>query len=244
MWKDPSSALDGPGDIDSMAERADWPTVVREFRAWSGQHGFGPVVLCTHRPGILIVVACEGAAPVRLLQMDVYSRHVFRGATLVTARQLGPLMQIDSRGFRRLVPGAEALLVLLRAARRGGNPPHEQTLNRYLDLLRRDREGAERLAAVVGLPLHVVRALAVGRWERRQLAAFELRAALKLMIDPRELGTCLLRDYRRMRRCELVNSLERGRRVSGNRAAWLTEIRRTHIVIEAQAEPTPSSPEP
>jgi hypothetical protein len=242
VWKDPRSAFEGEGDIDSVAERADWPAVVGAFGEWSRRHGFGPVVLCTHYPDLLIVVACDGERPTRLLQMDVYACHVFRGTTLVTARQLGPLMHLDPRGFRRLRPGAEALLVLLRAARRGGGRPAERVTGPQLERIGADRDGARRLAQAIGLPLGFVRSLGEDRWGRRELAAFELRAALGLLA-PRELARCVLRDYRRIRGCTLVDALARGRRVDGDRAEWLTEIRRTHDVHDTYGTTT-SRPEP
>ena len=237
VWKDTVSAFEGEGDIDSVAEHMDWPAVVSEFRGWSQEYGLGPVVLCTHYPDVLIMAACDGEGPMRLVQMDVYAKHVFRGTTLISARQLGPLMHLDPRGFRRLRPGAEALLVLLRAARRGGGQPAEHVTDARLEQIQADPDGAERLAKAIGLSPRFVRSLEEGTWTRRELAAFELRAALGLCA-PRELARCVLRDYRRIRGCALVDALARGRRVEGDRTDWLSVIRRTHVVHDAEG-PTP-----
>jgi len=233
IWKRPDSALEGDGDIDSVASTGDWPSILREYRAWASEHSLEPVVLCTHIPGALVLAACSGEAPTRLLQLDVYARHVFRGATLIQAGELQPFMELDPRGFRRLRPGAEALLVLLhRGIRRGGRPGDPGTRSGIVDLLQRDPEGAEQLASAIGLPVPVVRAVRDGDWEGSSLLIFELRTALRLLRDPRELGRCMAVDYRRFRGCSLSDALSAGRRVPGNRAEWLREIRRSHTVYE------------
>ena len=235
VWKRPDSALQGDGDIDSVASAADWPSILREYRDWASLHNFEPVVLCTHIPFAPVLAACAGEAPTRLLQMDVSSRHVFRGANLIDARALGPFMELDPRGFRRLRPGAEGLLVFLHEGiRRGGRPAGAGERNGFTHLLRRDPEGAERLASAIGLPVRVVDALQSGDWERWSLLTFELRAVSRLLSDPRELRRCIALDYRRLRRCSLMDALRDGRRVPGDRAEWLRDIRRSHTVYEAE----------
>jgi hypothetical protein len=125
------------------------------------------------------------------------------------------------------------LLVFLQEnVRRGGRPGDAGDRKEIADLMRRDPEGAEQLATAVGLPVQVVRALQAGHWERRSLMTFELRAVSRLLSDPRELRRCVALDYRRFRRCSLIDALRHGRRVSGNRADWLQEVRRTHTVYE------------
>jgi hypothetical protein len=236
VWKRPDSALYGDGDIDSVASTDDWETIVREFRAWAFEHRFGPVVACTHIPSLLVIAACDGDSPTRLLQMDIYSRHVFRGTSLVDADALQPFMRHDDRGFRRLRPGAEALLVLLHeGVRHGGRPAEGGLAHATLDQVRRDPEGAYQLASAIGLPRQIIRAVERGEWERWPLVAFELRAALRLR-NPKELAVCVARDYRRFRRCALLNALRDGRQVSGERKAWLREVGRSHIVYDVDAE--------
>jgi len=233
VWKRPDTALEGDGDIDSVAATDDWPSILQVYRDWASEHGLQPVLRCTHMPGALVLAACAGEAPTRLLQMDVYSRQLFRGATLIQARELQPLMVLDPRGFRRLRPGAEGLLGLLHnSIRRGGRPGDGAQSTFIVDLLRRDPEGAEQLASAVGLPVRVVRALLSGDWERWPILTFELRAVLRLLGDPRELRRCIAVDYRRFRRCSLIDALRDGRRVPGDRAAWLREVRRSHTVYE------------
>jgi hypothetical protein len=235
VWKRPDSALDGDGDVDALGSAREWGAVVAEFRHWSQEQQLGPVVACTHVPDLLVLAACAGEHPTRLLQMDVYSCRVFRGARFASAEDLRPLMRLDERGFRRLRPGAEGLLLLLaEGVRRGGAPADTLTAEGIAELLRRDPEGVEETAAVLGPrgrhALAGARALVEGRWDRRALVLFELSSAFRLLSDPRELTACLARDVRRLRRCGLLRALEAGRRVPGDPDRWLDEIRRTHSV--------------
>jgi hypothetical protein len=180
----------------------------------------------------LILVACAGEKPTRLLQLDVYSHHLFRGAPLVAANELVPLARLEEQGYRRLRAGAEALLLLLRRLPRGGRvlaPPVREPI---LELLRSDPAGAAELAALLGFPPRALRAFEAGGWDRRSSFAFELRAASRLLLHPAELRACIGLDYRRLQGCSLVRALERGRRVEGDRSEWLSMIARTHRIEE------------
>jgi hypothetical protein len=206
--------------------------VVRAFRSWAREEGIGPVIQCRHFAGLLILVACAGEGPTRLLQLDVYSRHLFRGAPVVSADELVPLTGLDEHGYRRLRPGAEALLLLLRRLPRGGRPPSPAALAPILELLATDPAGGAELAALLGFPSRTLRTLQAGGWDRRSSLGFELRAASRLLIHPAELRACIALDYRRLRGCTLVETLEQGRRVEGDRSEWLSMIARTHQVEE------------
>ncbi len=230
VWKRPESALTGEGDVDSFAAEDDWGRVYEEFRAWAYEHELGPIVRCAHFSGLLILVACDGELPTRLLQLDVYGRHTFRGSTLLRASALLPLTELDRLGFRRLRAGAEGLIRLLRVTRRGGRPPSDQNMAQVLELLREDWEGAERLAAAVKFPARALRALEEGSWDRGAMLRFELRAAKRLFSDANELTSCVVRDLRSLRGCPLVSTLERGRRVEGERSDWLRYIAKSHVV--------------
>jgi hypothetical protein len=238
VWKRSESALEGDGDVDALGSETEWGLVVDEFRAWAQQRALGPVVACTHFPDLLVLAACEGERPTRLLQMDVSSYQVFRGARFASASDLRPLMRTDARGFRRLRPGAEGLLLLLaEGVRRGGRPVDAPTAKGIARLLRQDPEGVEETASVIGAPgrhaLAGARALAGGGWDRRALVLLELSSAFRLLRDPRELTACFARDARGFRKCGLVRALEAGRRVPGDRNRWLDEMRRSHSVYEA-----------
>lgn len=238
VWKSPESAFAGEGDVDSVAAESEWPILVQEFREWAREEGIGPVIQCRHFSGLLILVACAGETPMRLLQLDVYSRHLFRGAPLVTADELVPLTGLEAQGYRRLRPGAEALLLLLRRLPRGGRALAPVGRPPILELLRTDPGGAAELAELVGFPPGALRTFEAGGWDRRSSLAFEVRAASRLLLRPAELLTCVTLDYRRLRGCSLVESLEQGRRVDGDRSKWLSEIARTHRVEET-TPPTP-----
>jgi hypothetical protein len=223
--------------VDSVASEQEWPMVVRELRTWARQEGLGPVIQCRHFSGLLILVACAGERPTRLLQLDVYSRHLFRGAPVVTADELVPLTRLEE-GYRRVRPGAEALLLLLRQLPRGGRTPSPAARAPILELLATDPAGAAELAALLGFPPRALRTLQNGGWDRGSSLAFELRAASRLLLHPAELRACIALDYRRIRGCSLVESLEQGRRVEGDRSEWLSMIARTHPVEETRP-PTP-----
>jgi hypothetical protein len=238
VWKSPDSAFAGDGDVDSMAAESEWPVVAREFRSWARELGAGPLIRCTHFPGLLILVACSGQAPTRLLQLDVYSRHVFRGVAVATARELVPFTQAEPSGYRRLRPGGEALLLLLRSMRRGGRDVSPAARDRIVELLRADPAGAAQLASLLGFPANALAAFESGGWGRRSCLAFELRVASTLLRHPADLWACLALDYRRLRGCSLVQSLEQSRRIDGDRAEWLAAIGGTHLVEDGSAPTT------
>jgi hypothetical protein len=238
VWKSPESAFAGQGDVDSVAAESEWPLVVQEFRRWARAQGFGPAVQCTHFSGLLILVACAGERPTQLLQLDVYSRHLFRGVPVITAEELVPLSGPDERGFRRLRPGAEALLLLLHRLPRGGAALAPEDRTAILELVRTDPVGAEELATCLGFPERVLRAFESGGWDRRKALAFELRIVSRLLLRPQQLRECLALDYRRLRGCSLVETLQQGRRIDGDRSEWLSEIARTHSVTDTSL-PTP-----
>jgi hypothetical protein len=232
VWKSPESAFESAGDVDALASQRDWEVVLETYRSWALERRLGPVIACTHIPDLLVLVACEAD---RLLQMDVYSHRAFRGPRLASAGALGPLMQLDERGFRRLRPGAEGLLLFLAAGvRPGGRPTDAGTTARVASLLRTDPEGVEEAARALGKPgkhaLAAARAVASGDWNRGALLRLEARSVLRLLSDPRELATCLVRDARRLRPCALIEALEAGRRVPADAAEWLREIGRSHAV--------------
>jgi hypothetical protein len=101
-----------------------------------------------------------------------------------------------------------------------------------LELLATDPAGAAELAALLDFPPRALRTLEVGGWDRRSTLAFELRAASRLLLHPTELQACIALDLRRLRGCTLVETLEQGRRVEGDRSEWLSTIARTHRVEE------------
>jgi hypothetical protein len=232
VWKSAASAFAGDGDVDAMAVESEWPVIAREFRNWARDLGADPVIRCTHFPGLLILVACWGHAPTRLLQLDVYSRHLFRGVEVATPQELLPFTETEESGYRRLRPGAEGLLLLLRGMRRGGRAVAPGARERIRALLQRDPAGAARLALLLGFPMSALADFESGGWDRRSCLEFELRVVSMLVRRPADLLACLALDYRRFRGCALVELLERTRRVETDRSEWLPAIEKTHLVEE------------
>jgi len=227
VWKGRPETRGISGDVDSVCAADEWPAALDVFYEWASQNACEPVVACDHFPGLRILAACSGSRPASLLQLDLYAQHVFRGATLVDARRLRPLM-IDGP-YRRLRPGAEGLLQLILRTRGGGRHPHNVPASPALGLVSDDVEGAKQLASLVGLRPDVVDAVSTGGWSQRAFVSLELRS-LRALASPSELRRCVVRDYRRARPCALVAALERGRVVSGDKARWLQEVGLSHVV--------------
>ena len=223
--------------MDSVAPAGEWETIVAEFRSWARHEQLGVVVVCRHIPGLLVLAACMGDRPTRLLQLDVYAERVFRGAPLVRAASLRELMEVDSRGFRRLGPGAEGLLRLFgEGLRAGGKPPPAGTAQTIGRLLRDDPEGVEQASRAVGArgpsALAVANALAGGGWDRRAALRLESRSLLELLRDPRQLAVSVRRDLRRLRPCGVLQALEAGRTIPGDPGLWLARESASHTVYD------------
>jgi hypothetical protein len=231
VWKNADRALEGEGDIDSVAPKDAWPALVDEFRRWARESRIGPVVACSHAPGTLVVVGCAGRTPTRLLQLDVYERV----AGVADASALEPVMEKDPRGFRRLRPGAEGLLLLLAITRRGARRPRSaHDLERVAQLVTDDPDGARCVASCLGdvgpRALAGATAVAAGRWDRRPMLALEFGYLVRALRDPRPRAAWLAFVLRGRRRCPVLLALARGRVVPGDLAAWLDEVARSHRV--------------
>jgi hypothetical protein len=237
VWKSPRSALEGQGDVDSTAPAGEWETIVAEFRSWARDEQLGAVVVCPHIPGLLVLAACIGEGPPRLLQLDVYAERVFRGAPLVGAASLRKLMQTEPQGFRRLRPGAEGLLRLCgEGIRRGGKPADSGTAQAIARLLQKDPEGVQQACAVLGArgphALAVAHALARGGWDRRAALRLESMSLLGLLQEPRQLVVNVRRDLRRLRPCGVLRALEAGRTIPGDPGLWLARESLSHTVYD------------
>jgi hypothetical protein len=237
VWKSPRSALEGEGDVDSVAPAGEWETIVTEFRSWAREEQLGAVIVCRHIPGLLVLTACMGERPTRLLQLDVYAERVFRGAPLFRAAALRELMEKDSKGFRRLRPGAEGLLHLFgEGLRAGGRPPGAGTARTIGRLLRDDPEGVRQASGVLGArgpsALAVANALARGGWDRRAALQLESRSLLELLRDPRQLTVSVRRDLRLLRPCGVLRALEAGRTIPGDPGPWLARESASHTVYD------------
>lgn len=122
IWKNADAALSGSGDMDSAAPTRDWDVILREFRRWASENELGPVTACRHVHGVLFILTLDKKRST-FVELDVNARQYFRGWTMFRAEDLAPLMELDERGFRRLRPGAEGVMLLLgNGARWGGRP--------------------------------------------------------------------------------------------------------------------------
>jgi len=227
VWKNADSALAGQGDVDSLAPRAAWPLIVAEFRAWARASELGPVVVCRHTPGALIVVGSLPSTPTRLLQLDVYDR----AARVVPAERLVGASELDTRGFRRLRPGAEGLLLLLVHARRAGRPPRRlEDLWTVRRLLSDDPGGAElasEMLGPVGAPAVAgAKAVLADSWSRRAMLGLEPVYAVGAVRDLRRRATWLRFKLTRGHRCPVLTALASGRVVSEDLGAWLDRVER------------------
>jgi hypothetical protein len=232
VWKNADAAISGNGDVDSMAPPRAWGGISGEFRAWAASFGAGPVVTCTHAPGSLVAVACVGADRRELAQLDVYERV----GRIAHAELISTAAELDPRGFRRLPPGAEGLLLLLALSRRPGRKPKSpDALVRIGSLLRSDPEGAEKASRGVGLggslALRGARAVADGRWNVRAMAALELVYAERAIVAPsRRLAWLRFRLSRES--CPVLGALADGRRIQGDVDAWLRAVSSNHTVFD------------
>jgi hypothetical protein len=232
VWKNADAAISGSGDVDSVAPRRAWGGAVAEFRAWALATGLGPVVICTHAPGSLVAVACVGSDRRELAQLDVYERV----GRIAHADSISAAAELDQRGFRRLRPGAEGLLLLLASSRRPGRKPESpETLARIRSLLRSDPDGAEKAARSVGmggsLALLGARAVAEGRWSVGAMSALELVYAQRAILEPAQRLAWLQFRLRHESRCPVLEALADGRRIRSDVDVWLRAVRSNHSVI-------------
>jgi hypothetical protein len=235
VWKNVDQALAGHGDIDSAAVPEDRGVLLHEFREWASNHGMGPIFACPHLPGSVLGVAVRDRE--ELVELQLCEQAFFRGSVLFTGRDLAPLMEMDERGFRRLRPGAEGLLLLFyNSLRRGGLPVlHGEKAVRPLELMRRDPEGVERASRLFGPvrshALKFARAAMDGGWSRGSAIRVELWAAVRGPLNPLMLAARLELRARNLGTCPLLPVLNRGRRLHGNVDEWLLRVARSHDPI-------------
>lgn len=233
--------LVGEGDVDLVAPPAEWSEVEEEFRRWAGSNGFDPVISCPHRPGVLVLVAMgDPSTPVYKLEVLGY-RH-FRGARLYEAEDLVPAMELDPRGWRRLRPGAAALIKLLPngVTWSGGLKWTGPKADRVLRLLRQDPEGV-RLAAEAFHPMRRLvvasaRAAGAGRWPRAGIIGLESWALTKGLLSPADTLSRVRFRTSSTRRCQLLRVLKEGKLVVGD-VAQMRALAKSHESASGQLRP-------
>jgi hypothetical protein len=231
VWKNADRAIAGHGDIDSISPPSDRDLLLREFSRWASNNGMEPQFVCRHLPGSVLGVAVRDRD--ELVELQLCERAVFRGSTLFTTRETGPLMMMDHRGFRRMRPGSEGFLLLFfNGMKRGGRPLlHGEKVERLMALMRDDPSGMEAAAHLFGpVRRHASRlaAAALDRdWERTSALWVEGWAVMRGLKDP-SFFTARATYRMRSRRCPLLPVLRRGRRPQGNIDAFLARAKRTH----------------
>jgi hypothetical protein len=236
IWKNADAAFAGSGDIDSAAPIGDWDLIVGEFRQWAAEHGLGPVIDCRHPPKTMFLLALDRSGRT-LLELDVSGRKYFRGWTLFRAEDLRHLTQMDGRGFRRLRPGAEGLILLLGNGLRWGGrlDPGGIRKRRIPELLEEDREGVREASRAFGLPMKAVDSavdsLVAGSWGRRSMLLIESWAMLQALTEPSILLARARFRLSTKRRCPVLRSVfYADRRIQGDLDLWLREVERGHAV--------------
>jgi hypothetical protein len=232
VWKNADRAITISGDIDSVSPPSDTRALLGEFFSWASTNNLGPVFTCRHLPGSVLGVAIRDRR--ELVELQLCERAMFRGSTLFTARDVASLMMMDTRGFRRLRPGAEGLLLLFHNAMgRGGRPLlHGWKVDRLLRLMKDDPDGMEAATEVFGSvreeARRVARAALDGGWDRRSALQIELWAIARGLRDVRSFAARGIYSLSGGRYCALLPVLRRGRRLDGDVDAWLERANRTH----------------
>jgi hypothetical protein len=237
VWKNVEFALSGIGDIDSVAPVRDWPVILTEFRRWAAEHELGPVTACYHIPiGVEIIAIPDGRTT--FVELGAKARRIFRGSTLYTASDFLPLMELDSRGFRRVRPGAEGLLKLvLGGLRRDGRPNWPAIREKkVLELLREDPEGVRQAARLFGFArgaaLRGSDAAARGGWDRQAMLAVQTRSLLLAPLQPTVAARRTYYQFAVKGRCPVLQVLFRShRRIPEDREAWLHAVAKDHVVF-------------
>ena len=238
IWKNADAALAGSGDMDSTAPVGYWGSIVSEFRRWAHEHGLGPVTACRHVRGVLFLLALDRKASC-FLELDVNAKKYFRGWTMFRSEYLAPLMEMDERGFRRLRPGAEGVMLLLGNGTRWGGRPNADGLRRKRipHVLRQDPEGVRMTASCLfgGAQHALVRAagqVARGKWDRRSMLALEAWALSRAVAEPRVLSG-RLRSRGIKKKCPVLQVIfTEDRRMPPALDSWLASVREHHPVYE------------
>lgn len=236
VWKNVDSALTGTGDIDAAAPDEDWPVIEEAFTEWALERGVGPVVVCRHIPGGLNLIAVN-PEQATFLEVGVKARRIWRGATLFVLDDLLPMAELDARGFRRLRAGAEGFFkLLLNGTRRDGRPDRAALAAKNVrDQLVADpagvREAARLFGVARGAAEQAAMAAARGDWDRPAILAVQGWALLRAARQPGVLLARLRFRLRTRHTCPVVRAiLFGGRRIPGDRDAWLREVRASHAV--------------
>ena len=233
VWKNASAALEGHGDVDVIAPPSDWDAIEREFHRWAEAAGLQPVAVCRHVPGSMFLLAADPERSA-FFELDIKARGSYRGTTVFRASDLEPVSELDSRGFRRLRPGAEGVLkLILNGTGDDGNlNPLRVQRERIVELLRQDAAGATRAAQLFGAAstqvLALVNCFLRGEWDRSRMLMFRARLRLRLILEPANVLRRLLSRIGPDRDCRGIKSLIKEKRLVPADPASLQQIARAH----------------
>ena len=238
VWKNVEAALSETGDVDCVAPKSEWNVLEGELERWAADHRLGPVVACHHVPGAVFLVAVDPGQG-RFLQLDVRARATFRGATVLRAEDVTKLMEMDSRGFRRLRPGAEGLFKLvINGVGRGGKARRSALeKERVRELLIHDPDGVEQASSLFGALRKAVvtgaGAAAEGGWDRAAMVRVEAWALARALARPAvAAGQARVRSAKRS--CPILHAgIHNARRIPGDQSSWLSAVAATHSVSSA-----------
>lgn len=235
---DVTEGFTAEGDVDLIAAEGDWPAISEEFAAWRTESGLGPVVVCPHRPGVMVLVALpRNGGP--FYELEVRARRHFKGSTLWTADRLAPLTEIAPEGYRRVRAGAAGVLKLLPNGLAGAGGPkwNAAKRDRVARRLAADREGVQAACCLFGLAARAAErgaeAVAAGGWSRRDMLVVEGWALLRSLGEWRTLWSRARFRTGRAGRCAVLEAVAGGRRVPADEDAWLTAVAADHEVIPA-----------
>jgi hypothetical protein len=241
--------LNGFSDIDSVADPSEHSVIARRFLDWTTRNRFVPVISCHHLPGSLLLVA--PAPDGRLVELHLVHRAILRGAVLFEAAELEPMMVEDSRGFRKLRPGAEGLMLFFHnGITKSGSPnPGALESKSILKMIHEDPNGADAAAHVFGAGARnarkAVAAAEHGGWSRSAVLFVEMLLALRALRRPSLLASRIMFRVAGAAYCPVLASLQSGRRIDSNREHWLRRVRRSHPILnEAEHRPGSEREEP
>lgn len=236
VWKNASSALEGRGDLDVIAPPADWDAIESEFRRWAEAAGLDPVAVCRHAPGSMFLLAADPGRPA-FFELDIKARGSYRGRTVFRASDLQPLAELDSRGFRRLRPGAEGVLKLILngTSDDGSLNPRRVQREGIVELLRQDPVGAAQATQLFGRARTQVAALLDGflrgQWDRSRMLVFRAQLRLGMIFEPAELLRRLWTRIRPGAGCRGIKSLIKEERLVPGDPTSLQQLVRTHHTV-------------
>jgi len=231
LWKNADAALQGHGDFDSTAPYEDWNDITDVFARWAATNHLGAVAACRHVKGVLFLVVLDKSGSM-LLELDILARKYFRGWTVFQSDQLRPLMEIDEKGYRRVRPGAEGVILLTQNGLKWGGRADQDELERkrVADFLQSDPEGvvaaSELFRPADKALVRAADSAARGEWDRAAMFVVEARALMGALLAPSIMWSRVQAKLVKKRCPVLMTIFSDGRVVRGRTDEWLERVAR------------------